>query len=123
MPKSILIVDDSPSLRQVVHLALASVGYEVTEACDGLDGLSKLDGRRFHLIISDINMPHMDGITFLKAVKARPDCRFTPIIMLTTEAQEELKLEGQLAGARAWMVKPFRAEQMIKCVSKLVLPE
>ncbi|WP_374348165.1 response regulator [Chitinimonas sp.] len=120
--KTILIVDDSASLRQTVHIVLAQAGYAVLEAADGIEGLSRLDGRRIHLIISDVNMPNMDGIAFVKAVKLRPDYRFTPIIMLTTEAQENKKLEGQMAGAKAWVVKPFQPEQMLRAVSKLVLP-
>jgi two-component system chemotaxis response regulator CheY len=120
--KTILIVDDSTSLRQTVHVALAQAGYDVLEAADGVEGLARLDGRRIHLIISDVNMPNMDGIAFVRAVKQRTDYRFTPIIMLTTEAQENKKLEGQMAGAKAWVVKPFQAEQMLRAVSKLVLP-
>lgn len=123
MAKTILIVDDSASLRQVVHIALAQAGYDVVEACDGLDGLAKLDGRRVHLIISDVNMPNMDGISFVRAVRQHPDYRFIPIVMLTTEAQEDRKREGQMAGARAWVVKPFQPEQMLKAVAKLVLPD
>jgi len=120
--KTILIVDDSASLRQAVHVALAQAGYQVIEAADGDEGLARLDGRRIHLIISDVNMPKMDGIAFVRAVKLRPDYRFVPIIMLTTEAQEDRKLEGQAAGAKAWVVKPFRPEQMLRAVSKLILP-
>lgn len=123
MAKTILIVDDSASLRQVVHIALAQAGYDVVEACDGLDGLAKLDGRRVHLIISDVNMPNMDGISFVRAVRQHPDYRFIPIVMLTTEAQEDRKREGQMAGARAWVVKPFQPDQMLKAVAKLVLPD
>ena len=88
MAKTIMIVDDSASLRQVVSIALKSAGYEVIEACDGKDALSKLDGRKLHLIISDANMPNMDGISFVKAAKHLPAYKFTPIIMLTTEACE-----------------------------------
>ncbi len=122
MSKNIMIVDDSASLRQVVTIALTGAGYEVVEACDGSDALGKLDGRKFHLIISDVNMPNMDGIAFLKAVKLMPAYKFTPVIMLTTEAGEARKQEGQAAGAKAWMVKPFQPAQMISAVSKLVLP-
>jgi len=122
MSKSIMIVDDSASLRQVVSIALKSAGYEVLEACDGKDALGKLDGRKLHLIISDVNMPNMDGITFLKAARQLPAYKFTPIIMLTTEAGENKKQEGQSAGAKAWVVKPFQPAQMLTAVSKLVLP-
>jgi two-component system chemotaxis response regulator CheY len=122
MAKTILIVDDSVSLRQVVAISLAGAGYDVIEACDGQDGLTKLDGRKIHLMISDVNMPNMDGIAFLKAVRANPAYRFTPVIMLTTEAGEEKKKEGQAAGARAWVVKPFKPDQLLMAVSKLILP-
>lgn len=122
MGKSIMIVDDSASLRQVVSIALKSAGYEVVEACDGKDALAKLDGRKLHLIISDVNMPNMDGIAFVKAAKQLPAYKFTPVIMLTTEAGDARKQEGQAAGARAWVVKPFQPAQMLTAVSKLVLP-
>lgn len=122
MPKTIMIVDDSASLRQVVGIALKGAGYDVIEAMDGRDALAKLDGRRLHLIISDVNMPNMDGISFLKAAKQLPAYKFTPVMMLTTEAADGKKQEGQAAGAKAWMVKPFQPSQMLNAVSKLVLP-
>lgn len=122
MGKTILIVDDSPSVRQVVGIALKGAGYEVIEGCDGKDALTKLDGRKVHLIISDVNMPNMDGITFVKEVKKLGTYKFTPIIMLTTESQESKKREGQEAGAKAWVVKPFQPAQMLAAVSKLILP-
>lgn len=120
MPKTVLVVDDSPSIRQVVGIALRGAGYEIIEATDGADGLSKLGGQRVHLIISDVNMPVMDGITFVKELKALPDHRFTPVVMLTTESQEDKKRQGQEAGAKAWVVKPFQPEKMLAVVSKLV---
>ena len=122
MAKTIMIVDDSASLRQVVAIALKGAGYDVIEACDGRDALSRLDGRKLHLIISDVNMPNMDGISFVRAAKQLPAYRFTPIIMLTTEASDGKKAEGQAAGAKAWMVKPFQPAQMLAAVSKLVMP-
>lgn len=122
MAKTILMVDDSASLRQVVSIALTGAGYDVVEACDGKDALAKLDGRKVHLIISDVNMPNMDGISLVKAIKQLPNYKFTPIIMLTTESQEAKKQEGQAAGAKAWVVKPFKPEQMLMAVSKLILP-
>lgn len=122
MAKTILIIDDSTSLRQVVNITLTNAGFEVVEACDGRDALGKLDGRKVHLMICDVNMPNMDGISFLKAVKEDARYKFTPIIMLTTEAGEEKKKEGQAAGAKAWVVKPFKPEQMLAAVSKLILP-
>lgn len=122
MSKTIMIVDDSASLRQVVSIALKGAGYDVLEACDGKDAIGKLDGRKLHLIISDVNMPNMDGISFVKAAKDIPAYKFTPVIMLTTEAGEAKKQEGQAAGAKAWVVKPFQPAQMLTAVSKLVLP-
>ncbi len=122
MAKTILVVDDSASLRQVVAIALKGAGYDVIEGCDGKDALSKLTGQKVHLIISDVNMPNMDGITMVKEIKQMAAYKFTPIIMLTTESQESKKAEGQAAGAKAWVVKPFKPEQMLQAVSKLILP-
>lgn len=122
MAKTIMIVDDSVSLRQVVGIALKGAGYDTIEACDGKDALSKLDGVKIHLVISDVNMPIMDGITFVKEMKAMPKYKFTPVIMLTTESQEGKMNEGKSAGAKAWMVKPFKPDQMLNAVSKLVMP-
>lgn len=122
MAKTILIVDDSSSVRLVVGIALKGAGYNVIEGCDGRDALGKLTGQKVHLIISDVNMPNMDGITFLKEVKAMPAYRFTPVIMLTTESHEAKKREGQMAGAKAWVVKPFQPPTLLAAVEKLVLP-
>jgi two-component system chemotaxis response regulator CheY len=122
MPKTILIVDDSTSFRQVVGMALAGAGYEVVEACDGRDALAKLDGRKYNLIVSDVNMPNMDGLSFVKAAKELPAYKFTPIIMLTTVTGEDKKAEGKAAGVRAWVVKPFQPPVLLDAVSKLVLP-
>ncbi|MBU1329623.1 MAG: response regulator [Gammaproteobacteria bacterium] len=122
MAKTILVVDDSASIRQVVGMTLKNAGYEVIEGVDGKDALTKLDGRKVHLIISDVNMPNMDGITFVKNVKQMPAYKFTPVIMLTTEAGDGKKGEGQAAGAKAWVVKPFQPAQMLTAVSKLILP-
>jgi two-component system chemotaxis response regulator CheY len=120
--KLIMVIDDSRSLREVVRIALATAGYEVVEAADGQEALGRLGERRFHLIICDVNMPVMDGISFVRHVKQLPRHRFVPIIMLTTETRENRKWEGQQAGAKAWVVKPFRPEQMLQAVAKLVLP-
>ncbi len=122
MGKKILIVDDSASVRQVVGIALRGAGYEVIEAGDGAEALGKLDGQKIHLIISDVNMPRMDGITFVREAKKIAAYRFTPIVMLTTESAEAKKNEGRTAGAKAWVVKPFQPAQMLAAVSKLVLP-
>jgi two-component system chemotaxis response regulator CheY len=122
MAKTIMIIDDSMSLRQVVGIALTSAGYDVLEACDGRDALAKLTGQKIHLMLCDVNMPNMDGISFLKALREVPNYKFTPVIMLTTEAGEDKKREGQAAGARAWVVKPFKPEQLLHAVAKLILP-
>ncbi|MGZ4960709.1 MAG: response regulator [Methylomonas sp.] len=122
MSKTVMVVDDSASIRQVVSITLKGAGYEVIEACDGKDGLSKLSGNKVNLIISDVNMPNMDGITFVKELKQLPAYKFTPIIMLTTESQEAKKQEGQAAGAKAWVVKPFQPQQMLMAVAKLMMP-
>jgi two-component system, chemotaxis family, chemotaxis protein CheY len=122
MPKTILIIDDSASIRQVTSIVLKGAGYEVIQAVDGKDALSKLNGQKIHLIISDVNMPNMDGITFVKEAKQLPAYKFTPIIMLTTESQDSKKEEGRAAGAKAWIVKPFQPEQLLAAVSKLILP-
>ncbi|MEO1751169.1 response regulator [Thiofaba sp. EF100] len=122
MAKTILIVDDSASLRTAVKIALTGAGYEVIEGCDGRDGLAKLDGRKVHLVISDVNMPNMDGISMVQAIKQNPAYKFTPIIMLTTEAGSDMMEKGKAAGVKAWVVKPFKPEQMLQAVSKLILP-
>lgn len=122
MAKNILIVDDSASVRQVVGISLKQAGYDVIEGVDGKDALKKLTGQKVHLIISDVNMPNMDGISLVKAVKQMPAYKFTPIVMLTTESQEAKKKEGQEAGAKAWIVKPFKPDQLLGVVQKLVLP-
>ncbi|MEN6585135.1 MAG: response regulator [Sulfuricella sp.] len=122
MAKTVMVVDDSASLRQVVNIALSGAGYSVIEACDGKDALAKLNGQKINLIISDVNMPNMDGITLVREVKKLTEHRFMPIIMLTTESQEAKKQEGQAAGAKAWVVKPFLPQQMLTAVSKLILP-
>ncbi len=127
MSKTILIVDDSSSVRMVVSTALKGAGYSVLDAVDGKDALSKLSlskirGDKIHLIISDVNMPNMDGITFVKEVKKLPNYKFTPICMLTTESEQSKMKEGREAGAKAWIVKPFQPPKLLAAVEKLVLP-
>ncbi|MDY7575526.1 response regulator [Actimicrobium sp. CCI2.3] len=125
MAKTILIVDDSVSLRKVVAIALTGAGYEVIEAGDGLDALdklAKLNGKKVHLIISDVNMPRMGGLEFVRQVKANASYKFTPVIMLTTEGQDNMKEQGRSAGAKAWILKPFNPPQMLNAVAKLILP-
>jgi len=120
MAKTILIVDDSSSLRTVVRLALVRAGYEVLEAGDGIEGLEQLEKGRVNLIVSDVNMPRMDGIAFVRKLKENMRHKFTPVIMLTTEGQDAKKEEGRAAGAKAWMVKPFNPPQLLDAVSKLL---
>lgn len=122
MAKTILIVDDSITLRQVIAIALKSAGYDVIEGEDGVDGLSKLTGQKINLIISDVNMPNMDGLTMVTKIKENPAYKFTPIIMLTTESGGDMKERGRAAGVKAWMVKPFNPTQMLDAVSKLISP-
>jgi two-component system, chemotaxis family, chemotaxis protein CheY len=121
MANTILVVDDSWSVRQLVSLTLQSAGYHVIEAIDGDDALTKLSGQEIHLVICDVNMPNMDGISFVKEVRKSGNYKFTPVIMLTTESQEKKKQEGQAAGAKAWIVKPFRPDQLLSAVSKLTM--
>jgi len=122
MPKLIMIIDDSKSMRQVVSITLKVAGYDVIEGVDGVDALTKLNGIKVNLMICDVNMPNMDGINFVKAVRLLPAYRFTPIIMLTTESDEFKKRAGQAAGAKAWLVKPFQPVLLLSAVQKLCLP-
>ena len=122
MSKTILVVDDSSSLRTAVRIALSGAGFDVVEAEDGKQALSKLDGRQYHLVISDVNMPNLDGFGFVSAMKQLPAYKYTPVIMLTTEAGDDKKEKGKAAGAKAWVVKPFLPPQLLSVVSKLVMP-
>lgn len=123
MAKTILIVDDSSSLRAVVKIALQRAGYDVVEASDGADALAKIGQLpKVHLIVSDVNMPNMDGVSFVKAVKMHPRHKFAPVIMLTTEDQAAKMEQGRAAGAKAWLVKPFNPPQLLDAISKLILP-
>lgn len=121
MPKTILIVDDSSSVRSVVGISLKSAGYSVIEACDGVDALSKLNGQKIHLVVSDVNMPNMDGITLVKEIKKLPAYKFVPICMLTTESERSKMEQGKAAGAKAWVVKPFQPPKLLDVISKLIL--
>ncbi len=120
MAKTILFVEDSASVRQVMKSTLTREGYDVIVACDGQDAMNKLDGCKIHLIISDVNMPNMDGLAFVRAAKQLPAYKFTPIIMLTTETQQEKMNEGKAAGVKAWIVKPFQPPQLLAAVSQLI---
>jgi two-component system chemotaxis response regulator CheY len=121
MSKTIMIVDDSGSFRTVVKLALQKAGYTVVEAVDGQDAVTKLNGQKFNLIVCDVNMPNMDGLSFLRHLKTTAAYKFTPVIMLTTESQEAKKAEGRAAGAKAWITKPFQPSQLVDAANKLCL--
>jgi two-component system chemotaxis response regulator CheY len=118
--KRILTVDDSASVRQMVSFTLRKADYEVVEAVDGKDGLAKVSSGKFDLIITDLNMPNVDGIQMITAARKLPGYSFIPILMLTTESQAEKKDAGRKAGATGWIVKPFNADQLIAVVQKLV---
>ncbi len=120
MAKTIMTVDDSASVRQMVAFTLKQNGYDVVEAVDGKDALGKLGGVKVDMVITDLNMPNLDGIGLIKGVRALPAHRFTPIIMLTTESQDTKKVEGKAAGATGWIVKPFKPEQLIAVVKKVI---
>ena len=118
--KTIMTVDDSATVRQMVSFVLGAGGYEVVEAVDGMDALSQLNGRELHLFLTDINMPNMDGIEFTRRLRAMPEYKFVPIVLLTTESHPEKKQEGKAAGATAWIVKPFMPEQLLALVKKVM---
>ncbi len=121
MNKTVLVVDDSVSMRQMVAFTLKEAGFVVLEGENGQEGLQRLDGKRVDLIITDLNMPVMDGITFIRQVRSRPQHKFTPVLMLTTESQEAKKQEGKSAGATGWIVKPFNPQQLLQVITR-VLP-
>lgn len=114
--KKIMAVDDSPSIRQMLSFTLKQAGYEVVEAVDGKDALAKFAAENIQMLITDLNMPNMDGITLIREIRKNSANRFMPIIMLTTESQETKRQEGKAAGASAWIVKPFKAEQLLGVV-------
>ena len=120
MAKNILVVDDAVSMRGLVSMALRNNGYQVVEASDGKDALNKLSEHKVDMIVTDLNMPNMDGITLIREVKAIGKHKFTPIVMLTTESQASKKAEGQLAGAKAWIVKPFKPDVLVGVVKKII---
>jgi two-component system, chemotaxis family, chemotaxis protein CheY len=120
MAKTILAVDDSASIRQMVVFTLKSSGYEATEAIDGIDGLEKAKSKTFDLILSDQNMPRMDGITMIKALRGMPQYKSVPILVLTTESSDTMKQQGRAAGATGWLVKPFDPQKLIEVVKKVI---
>lgn len=121
MARVIMTVDDSTTVRQMVSFTLSDAGYQIVEACDGKDALSKLgDSATIDMLITDLNMPNLDGIELIKNVRTQPRHKFVPILMLTTESQETKKQQGKAAGASGWIVKPFSATQLVDVVRKLL---
>ena len=120
MTDSILTVDDSASLRMAIRIALSGAGYAVTEASDGAEGLAKATAQRFDLIVTDLNMPNMDGLEMIRALRQQPAQAGIPIIFLTTESDDAMKAQAKAAGATGWLVKPFQAEQLIRVAQKVL---
>ena len=120
MSKSILVVDDSKAIRQSLQFVLEQSGYTVAAAVDGIDGLDKVGSQEFDLIITDINMPNLDGIGFIKRVREMDKAKFVPIIVLTTESQSSIMEEGKKSGATGWIVKPFSNDKLIETVKKVI---
>ena len=116
----IMTVDDSASMRQMVSFTLKGAGYDVVEAIDGRDALEKMENHSIHMLITDINMPNLDGIGLVRKVRSHAVYRFIPIILLTTESQDSRKQEGKTAGATGWIVKPFKPEQLLAVVKKVL---
>jgi two-component system chemotaxis response regulator CheY len=117
---TILTVDDTASMRQMISFTLNSVGHEVLQACDGNEALKILEGKKVDLVIADVNMPNMDGISLVKSLRAIAEYKFTPILMLTTESQESKRQQGKSVGATGWIVKPFNPEQLLTIVKKVL---
>ncbi|EGV33600.1 response regulator receiver protein [Thiorhodococcus drewsii AZ1] len=120
MAKTILTVDDSPSIRQMVSFTLKGAGYSVTEAVDGQDGLDKARAGNFNLIFTDQNMPRLDGLSLIKQLRGLPQYRSVPILMLTTESSDTMKSQGRAAGATGWLVKPFDPQKLLEVVRKVI---
>jgi two-component system chemotaxis response regulator CheY len=120
MSARILVVDDSASMRQMVAFALTSAGFSVEEAEDGQAALGCAQGKRFNAVVTDVNMPRMDGISLIRALRGLPEYRFTPMLMLTTESAADKKSEGKAAGATGWLVKPFNPEQLVATIQKVL---
>jgi two-component system chemotaxis response regulator CheY len=118
--KTVMTVDDSASARQMTGLVLRNGGFEVIEAVDGEDALAKAQGHVLHLIITDVNMPKMDGLELTRRLRAMEEYKFVPIVLLTTESQPEKKQEGKAAGATGWIVKPFNPDQLLAVVKKVL---
>ncbi|MCK5831299.1 MAG: response regulator [Methylococcales bacterium] len=117
---NILAVDDSASMRQMVSFTLKGAGYTVVEAVDGVDALNKAKTQKFDCVVTDVNMPNKDGITLIKELRALPDFKFIPMLMLTTESGMDKKQAGKAAGATGWIVKPFNPDQLLKTMKKVL---
>ncbi len=117
---TILAVDDSASMRQMVSFTLKGAGYTVVEAVDGLDALNKAKAQSFDCVVTDVNMPNKDGIALIKDLRALPNYKFTPMLMLTTESGMDKKQQGKDAGATGWIVKPFNPDQLLKTIKKVM---
>lgn len=120
MSKKILTVDDSASVRQMVTFTLKGAGYEVVESIDGKDALGKIKGAGVKMVITDLNMPNMNGLELIKELRGNPEFKFIPIVFLTTESQPEKKAQAKAAGATGWIVKPFKPEQLLAVVKKVL---
>lgn len=120
MSKTILTVDDSASMRGMVTFTLNNAGYNVVDAADGQQALAKIDAQPVHLVITDLNMPNLDGISLIRKLRANPRYKFIPIVMLTTESQDDKKQAGRAAGATGWIVKPFRGDQLVAVAKKFL---
>lgn len=120
MPRTILIVDDSAAIRQLVSLTALEARYNVLAAENGKDALAAIAGKAIDLVITDLNMPEMDGIELIKRLRGMPEFKFVPIVMLTTESQEARKVEGKQSGASGWIVKPFSPAQLLEVINKFV---
>ena len=120
MGKAILAVDDSRSILQMVSFTLKGAGYEVDVAGDGQAGLAMASSKSYAMVITDLNMPGMDGLTLIKNLRTKPQYRFTPLLMLTTEANPAFKEKGKAAGATGWLVKPFDPQQLLGVVKKVL---
>jgi two-component system chemotaxis response regulator CheY len=120
MTASILTVDDSASIRLTTRVALSNAGYTITEAVDGMDGIAKLKSGQFDLIVTDLNMPRMDGLTMIRELRKMPAHMGVPVIFLTTESDNELKTQAKAAGATGWLTKPFDPESLVKIVKKVL---
>jgi two-component system chemotaxis response regulator CheY len=116
----ILVVDDSTTMRQMVSFTLTEAGHQVTEAIDGANALKEANARRFDLVITDVNMPGMNGIDLVRTLRALPDFKFIPMLVLTTEAGQEMKQRGREAGATGWIVKPFSPDVLLATLKKVL---